>query len=96
MSVAATKTVSVKLDNAMRDRLQHLAEARHRTAHWVMRQAIEQYVEREEKREAFRQETLKAWEAYRETGLHATQEEVIDWLETWGDTREKIAPVCHG
>ncbi len=31
-----------------------------------------QYVDREEKREAFRQDTLKAWEDYRTTGLHAT------------------------
>lgn len=89
------RTISVKLDNAMRDRLRHLAEARHRTPHWVMRQAIEQYVEREEKREAFRQETLKAWEAYQETGLHVTEAEVMTWLETWGDNNEKAAPVCH-
>lgn len=61
MPTAAAKTVSVKLDHEMRDRIKHLAEIRHRTTHWVMKEAIQQYVEREEKREAFRQATLAAW-----------------------------------
>ena len=43
-------------------RVKRLADARHRTSHWLMREAITQYVDREEKREAFRQDTLKAWE----------------------------------
>jgi predicted transcriptional regulator len=89
------KTVSVKLDTNIRDRIRHLADIRHRTAHWVMRQAIEQYVEREEKREAFRQDTIKAWDEYQETGLHVTGAEVIAWLETWGEDNEKASPVCH-
>lgn len=89
------RTVSVKLEDALRDRIRHLDEARERTPHWVMRQAIEQYVEREEKREAFRQDTLKAWEAYQETGLHITGDEALAWLETWGDSNEKAAQVCH-
>ncbi|MBU2740889.1 ribbon-helix-helix protein, CopG family [Acidithiobacillus thiooxidans] len=95
MPATAAKTVSVKLDNDIRDRIRHLADVRHRTTHWIMRQAIEEYVEREEKREAFRQGTLKAWEEYQETGLHVTGDEVIAWLETWGDDNEQTAPACH-
>jgi predicted transcriptional regulator len=91
----ATKTVSVKLDPDTRARIESLAEARHRSAHWVMREAINQYVEREEKRETFRQDTLKAWEEYRETGLHATAEEVEAWLAGWGSENERPAPECH-
>jgi predicted transcriptional regulator len=34
----------------------------------------------EEKREAFRQATLKAWEEYRATGLHMTADEADAWL----------------
>jgi len=95
MPTATAKTVSVKLDTDMRIRMEHLAEARHRTAHWMMREAIEQYVEREEKREAFRQDTIKAWDEYRETGLHATAGEVDAWLDSWGSDHELPAPVCH-
>jgi len=65
----ATAT-SIKLDDELKGRVQHLAEARRRTSHWIMREAIAQYVEREEKREAFKQDALRAWEDYQRTGLH--------------------------
>jgi predicted transcriptional regulator len=89
------KTISVKLDADLRTRLENLAEARQRTAHWVMREAINQYVEREEKREAFRQATIKAWDEYQETGLHATAAEVDTWLNSWGSDNPLPAPICH-
>lgn len=91
----AAKTVSVKLDQDTRVRIENLAEARHRTPHWVMREAISQYVDREEKREAFRQDAIKAWEEYQETGLHATAGEVDTWLASWGTENELPAPACH-
>ncbi|WP_425527801.1 CopG family ribbon-helix-helix protein [Xylella fastidiosa] len=87
---------SIKLDDELKGRVQHLADVRRRTAHWIMREAIAQYVEREEKREAFRQDTLKAWEEFQATGLHVTAEEVEKWLSSWGTENELQAPVCHG
>lgn len=51
---------SLKLDDELKGRVQQLAEARRRSSHWIMREAIAQYVEREEKRETLRQETLDA------------------------------------
>ncbi len=36
--------------------------------------------EREAKHEAFRQNTLKTWEAYLSTGLHVTAEDADAWL----------------
>lgn len=95
MTAAAARPIAVKLDQGIRDRIKHLAESKHRTTHWMMREAIQQYVEREEKREAFRQDAIKAWEEYQETGLHVTGDEVIAWLDTWGEENEKAAPVCH-
>lgn len=56
MSRATIHHRAVKLDPETNERVKRLAEARHRTPHWVMREAIRQYVEREEKREAFRQD----------------------------------------
>ena len=91
----AAKVVSVKLDADIRTRIDSLAESRHRTAHWMMREAIKQYVDREEKREMFRQETIKAWEEYQATGLHATAAEVDIWLASWGTENELTAPICH-
>lgn len=91
----AAKTVSVKLDVDTRARLESLAQTRHRSAHWVMREAITQYVDTEERREAFRQDTIKAWEDYQETGVHATAAEVDTWLASWGTEGEVPTPVCH-
>ena len=95
MTAVATRPIAIKIDQDTRDRIKRLAEARHRTSHWVMREAISQYVEREEKREAFRQGAINAWNEYQETGLHVTGDEVIAWLDTWGEENEKAAPVCH-
>lgn len=86
---------SIKLDDDMKGRVRHLAQARQRTSHWIMREAISQYVEREEKREALRRDTAQAWEEFQETGLHATAEEVDRWLESWGTDNELPAPACH-
>ncbi|KVE37253.1 CopG family ribbon-helix-helix protein [Burkholderia sp. TSV86] len=86
---------SIKLDDELKARIQHLAEQRQRTPHWLMREAITQYVEREEARESFRREALASWEHYRETGLHLTGEEVHAWLDTWGTDKEKAVPECH-
>lgn len=95
MTAATVKPLSVKLDPDIRARIEHLAQARHRTTHWLMREAISQYVEREEKREAFRQDAIRAWEEYQETGLHATAAEVDAWLVSWGTESERPAPQCH-
>jgi predicted transcriptional regulator len=88
-------TASLKLDVALKDRVQQLAKARRRTAHWIMREAVEQYVSREEKREAFHRDALAAWNDYQATGLHATAEEADAWLARLEAGEEAEAPVCH-
>ena len=88
-------STSIKLDDALKERVQHLAEARRRTSHWIMREAIAQYVEREEKREAFKREALQAWEDYRRTGLHLTGEEVDAWLAKLEAGEDAEPPACH-
>lgn len=95
MTTAAVRPVSIKIDEDTKARLKCLADARHRTPHWLMREAITQYVEREEKREAFRQDTLKAWEAYRTTGLHVTAEEADAWLAQLEQGKDVEPPECH-
>lgn len=86
---------SIKLDDDLKGRIQHLADVRRRSAHWLMREAIEQYVAREEKRETFKQETLDAWEEYQATGLHATASDVEKWLASWGTDNELPPSKCH-
>ncbi|MFV1977408.1 MAG: CopG family ribbon-helix-helix protein [Candidatus Scalindua sp.] len=86
---------SVKLDDELKSRIQHLADARQRSAHWIMREAIRSYVVREEARESFKEEALASWAAYQETGQHLTGQEARDWLNTWGADEETEIPGCH-
>lgn len=95
MTATTLRPVAIKIDDDTKVRVKRLAEARHRTAHWLMREAITQYVEREEKREAFRQDTLKAWEEYRATGLHVTAVEADAWLAQLEQGKDIEPPECH-
>ena len=87
-------TTSLKLDLELKQRVQQLASARRRSAHWIMREAVEQYVSREEEREQFRQDALAAWNDYQATGLHATAEEADAWLAKLEAGEDAEAPVC--
>ena len=89
-------TTSLKLDIETKERVQRLASARRRSPHWFMREAIEQYVEREEKRERFRQDALAAWNVYQTTGLHVTAEEADAWLAKLEAGKDAAPPKCHG
>lgn len=95
MPSSNSRPVAVKLDDELRMRVKRLAGVRQRTPHWLMREAISQYVEREEKREAFRQDTVKAWEAYRATGLHSSAEEADAWLARLEQGDDAEPPECH-
>ena len=86
---------SLKIDDKLKKRVQQLAQQRQRSAHWIMHEAIEQYVNREETRESFKQEAMASWTAYQETGLHLTGEEVRAWLHTWGTEAETAILPCH-
>jgi predicted transcriptional regulator len=93
--MAAASTTSLKLDSELKERVQRLAAVRRRSAHWVMREAVEQYVSREEQREQLRQDALAAWNHYRTTGLHATAEEADAWLARLEAGEDAQAPKCH-
>mgnify|MGYP000928130716 CR=1 FL=1 len=86
----------LKLDSKTKDRVRRLAAARRRSAHWIMREAIEQYVEREEKRGQFRQSASAAWTDYQTTGLHVTADEADAWLAKLEAGENVKAPERHG
>lgn len=86
---------SIKINDELKQRVQSLAQTKDRSAHWLMREAIQEYVEREEARESFKQEALASWQAFQETGLHLTGRETSDWLDQWGTESESEPPACH-
>ena len=86
---------SLKLDSQVKNRIHQLAETRHRSAHAIMLEAINQYVDREERLEQFRDDMEDVWEEYQRTGRHATGEAVFSWMESWFTEDEQPVPVCH-
>ena len=68
-------TQGIKLDEETTKRLKALAGRRNRSAHWVMRTAILDYLEREERYEKERQEDAERWERYVLTGRAISEEE---------------------
>jgi predicted transcriptional regulator len=96
MTAPAIRPVAIKIDSDIKERVKRLADARQRTPHWVMREAIRQYVEREEKREAFRQDAINAWNEYQATGLHVTMAEADAWLAKLEAGKDAEPPECHG
>lgn len=93
--MSGQSTTSLKIDLELKERVQRLASARRRSAHWIMREAVEQYVGREEKREQLRQDVLAAWSHYQSTGLHATAGEADAWLAKLEAGEDAEAPECH-
>ena len=87
--------VSIKIDDLLKMRVQHLASARNRSAHWIMREAIARYVQQEEARETVKQAAIAAWDSYRQTGLHATFEEAEAWLAELESGSQAEPPLCH-
>ena len=86
---------SVKMSQALQKRLQCLAEIRKHTPHALMLQAIESFVDREERREAFRQAGIRAHEEYMRIGLHLTNAETKAWLAELAVGRDVEPPICH-
>ncbi|MBB3612841.1 CopG family transcriptional regulator [Rhizobium sp. BK602] len=86
---------SVEIDPDVNERLEKLAASRHRQPARLLKEAVEQYVEREEKRDTLLRDARLSLDEYQATGLHVTGDEVIAWLETWGDEDEKAPPECH-
>jgi predicted transcriptional regulator len=89
------KPMAIKLPQQDRDRLQQLGAAKKRSAHWLAKEAITQFLDREEAAEQFRQESISRWEEYCHTGKSVPNDIVMRWLDSWGTENELEAPICR-
>jgi predicted transcriptional regulator len=92
---APALATSIKIPSELKERIHILAEARQRTPHALMLQALETFVSREEQRESLRQEARAAHEHYMRTGLHLTGEEADAWLDELANGNDVEPPKCH-
>ncbi len=90
-----TASTSIKLAPEVKARVQKLANTQKRTAHWVMKVAIEQYLAMEEKRLATREQAEQNWHSFEATGLHLTLEEADKWLAELEAGHDVEPPTCH-
>ncbi|MBK5961632.1 CopG family transcriptional regulator [Rhodoplanes elegans] len=86
---------SLSLDKETETRLLHLAEARRQSTDTLVREAIEQYVDREERRHRLRLDALAAWTEYRATGQHVTADEADLWLARLEAGEDTEPPLPH-
>jgi len=94
-TASETVVTSVKLTSALHKRVENLALAGHQTPGSLMSEAVEQYVERREKREKFLKDGVASWEDYQATGLHITGIEVDTWLDKLDAGEDAELPECH-
>ena len=53
-----------------------------------MREAIREFIEREDNRLRHNQETVARWEQYQMPEEAIENEDVMAWLDTWGEAEE--------
>lgn len=71
----------IKLDPQTHERLKQLGAKRDRSPHWLMREAIKQYLNKEEAYEHEKTEDQARWETYLLTGKAMSNDEVETWLQ---------------
>ncbi len=74
-------TMGVKLDEKTRKRLKRLGKNKNRTPHWLMKTAIQEYLEREESYEREKKEDMQRWEEYQRTGESVSNDAMMNWLD---------------
>ena len=78
-------TMTIRVDRAVKDRLDVAARATNRSRSYLAGQAIEEYLNVQEWQEARIRDALEA--ADRDEGTD--HEKVMSWLHTWDDTGEQ-------
>ena len=88
----ATITQAIKLEPEVRERLQKLGELKKRSPHFLMKEAITFYLEREEQREREREEDAARYERYQFTGEAVSDEAATAWLESLAQGKAALCP----
>lgn len=94
--MAQSETPILDLDPSTTERLRKIADERGSAPHALMKQAVEQYVDREERRSSVHADAAKAWAAFQADGLYLTGEEADEWLDRLAAGEDADLPACHG
>jgi predicted transcriptional regulator len=87
--------LSIKLEVSDRDRIRALAAYKKRTPHFIMKEAVQNYLEQEEAEQRFIAAAKASRSHYQKTGLHVTHEEFSSWVDQLQTNPKAAPPVCH-
>jgi predicted transcriptional regulator len=87
--------LTVKLESFDRDRLKSLASSRNRTPHFLMREAIQVYLEKAEAEQRFIDAAKQSLAHYQATSSHITLDEFSAWVKTVKEKPKAEMPECH-
>ncbi|MDO9011090.1 MAG: ribbon-helix-helix protein, CopG family [Gallionella sp.] len=90
-----TANVTVKLEESDRARIKSLAAVKKRTPHYLMREAIQKYLEAEESEQRFITAAETSLKEYKLNGLHITLEEFSAWATKLKTNPDAPMPICH-
>lgn len=84
--------MSTCLDVATQEKLKAIAVRQKHTPHALATEAIEQMITEKEREYAWHESCDAALRHFDETGLHATHNEVMTWMESWGTDKDIANP----
>ena len=74
-----TTTLDIRLNKETQQRLEQLGRIKDRSSHYLMKAAIERYLDVEEALEAERELTIARWERFELTGETIAHTDVKNW-----------------
>lgn len=74
-------TVAIRLDDDIKARLETLAEVHDRSPHYLMKEAIEEYVDEKEAENSIYNALLERWREYELTGETIAGDSVKTWID---------------
>jgi predicted transcriptional regulator len=89
------KNATVKLSAREREGIKAIAALRNRTPHYIMKEAIQTYLEKAQAEQVFVQAALRSREHLKNTGLHITQNEFSAWVQVIQKNPTAPMPASH-
>jgi predicted transcriptional regulator len=85
----------LNIDIELKQRLIALAVERQQNIQFLILEAVRQYVDKEEKRQRCWADAMHAWQEFKDTGLHATRDEMESWFTQLEAGKNTESPACH-
>ncbi len=86
---------SIRINEDLQNRVESFAHRRQRTVNFIIKEALQSYLETKEREEEVVQAAKEAWAEFQSTGQGAEWADVRQWIASWGGPEELPAPKCR-